>query len=187
MSTGGKITTKTDAQIVNDMNELLTKTVEEKMNHVFTIDNNTNVSCISTKQTAHTFYPEIANHVLCKTTGKIMTYRGLLKTKYKDIWTTSCGNEFGRLMSGVGDRMKQEQTQWSQYKKNDTKRQKGHVHEVCCRPKTPETGSRTHQISTGWRQSGLPIQRVNKHNRSQHHQNSLQLGYLYTRGAIYGA
>lgn len=76
------------------------------MNRVFIINENTNVSCNGTEQTAHTFYPEITNHVLCKTTGKIMTYRGLLKTKYKDVWTKLCGNEFGRLMSGVGNRMK---------------------------------------------------------------------------------
>jgi hypothetical protein len=96
VSTPKRVTEKTDAQIVNDMNKLLTKTVEQKMNHVFTIDSNTNVNCNNIKQTAHTFYPEISNHMLCETTGKIMTYRGLLKTKYKDVWTNLCGNKFGR-------------------------------------------------------------------------------------------
>ena len=76
------------------------------MKHVLTMDESFNINIIPDPTPYHTFYPDIANHVLCEKTGKIMIYIGLLKTKHREIWTKSCGNEFGRLMSGVGDRMK---------------------------------------------------------------------------------
>ena len=45
------------------------------------------------------------NAVLEQTTGSVLEYRHLVKGPDKNIWTTSCANDFGRLSQGVGTRM----------------------------------------------------------------------------------
>ena len=71
--------------------------------HVATMTEKTPILPNDEQNDAH--MPHIANHVLCEKTGKIMTYRGIIKTKKKPVWETSFGNELGRLMKGVGKRM----------------------------------------------------------------------------------
>ena len=44
--------------------------------------------------------PELANAVLDPTTGKLLEYRDLLKTKDKDKWYDACSKEFARLCQG---------------------------------------------------------------------------------------
>ena len=45
--------------------------------------------------------------VLDQDTGQVLEYRNLLKhPKYKEDWSTSVANEFGRLAQGVGNRIK---------------------------------------------------------------------------------
>ena len=55
--------------------------------------------------TESTQYPQIAHSVLCKKTGKPLTYQGLMKTRHKPVWETALANEFGHLMQGVGTRI----------------------------------------------------------------------------------
>ena len=45
--------------------------------------------------------------VMDKETGKMLNYRNLIRLpKYKEIWSRSSANEFGRLVNGVGGRIK---------------------------------------------------------------------------------
>ena len=45
--------------------------------------------------------------VMDKETGKMLNYRNLIRLpKYKEIWSRSSANEFGRLANGVGGRIK---------------------------------------------------------------------------------
>ena len=45
--------------------------------------------------------------VMDKETGKMLNYRQLIRhAKYKEVWTKSSANEFGRLANGVGGRIK---------------------------------------------------------------------------------
>ena len=49
---------------------------------------------------------ELANNIFDPETGQSLTYRKLIKhPKYKDVWTKSAANEFGRLAQGVGNRI----------------------------------------------------------------------------------
>ena len=50
--------------------------------------------------------PEITNSVLCEKTGKQFTYRDLMKTNKNPVWEKALANIFGRLMQGVGTRVK---------------------------------------------------------------------------------
>ena len=51
-------------------------------------------------------FAEMANAVLDSQTGKMLTYRQLLKRdKYKDEWTHSLGKEFECLAQGIGGRI----------------------------------------------------------------------------------
>ena len=77
---------------------------QQRACHVATVVNPTTVKPAIVKE--QPFYPKIANHVLCEDTGKIHTYRSVLKTKHKPTWVHSFSNELGRLMKGVGDRAK---------------------------------------------------------------------------------
>ena len=61
---------------------------------------------VTYNQKEHTILPQVAHSVLCKKTGKPLTYRGLMKTRHKQVWETALANEFGRLMQGVGTRIK---------------------------------------------------------------------------------
>ena len=50
---------------------------------------------------------EAAHSVLDQDTGKLLEYRQLLKDpKFKQIWTRSAADEFGRLAQGIGGRIK---------------------------------------------------------------------------------
>jgi hypothetical protein len=43
-----------------------------------------------------------------KDTGKLLNYRQLMKNpKYKNAWSLSAANKFGRLANGIGGRIKQ--------------------------------------------------------------------------------
>ena len=45
--------------------------------------------------------------VMDKETGKMLNYRNLIRLpKYKELWSQSSANEFGRLANGVGGRIK---------------------------------------------------------------------------------
>ena len=45
--------------------------------------------------------------VMDKETGKMLNYRQLIRhAKYKEVWTKSSANEFGRFANGVGGRIK---------------------------------------------------------------------------------
>ena len=49
---------------------------------------------------------QMVNAVLDTETGKMLEYRKLIRhPKYKEEWSTSCANEFGRLAQGVGGRI----------------------------------------------------------------------------------
>jgi hypothetical protein len=49
--------------------------------------------------------------VMVQDSGKIMNYRQLMKhPKFNKTWTKSSANEFGRLASGVGGRVKGTET-----------------------------------------------------------------------------
>ena len=40
-------------------------------------------------------------------TGKLLNYRQLMRsTKYREAWSLSSANEFGRLANGIGGRIK---------------------------------------------------------------------------------
>jgi hypothetical protein len=50
---------------------------------------------------------EAAHSVLDQETGQLLEYRQLLKhPKFKEIWTRSAADEFGRLAQGIGGRIK---------------------------------------------------------------------------------
>jgi len=50
---------------------------------------------------------EAAHSVLDHETGQLLEYRQLLKnSKFKEIWTRSAADEFGRLAQGIGGRIK---------------------------------------------------------------------------------
>jgi len=50
---------------------------------------------------------EAAHSVLDQETGQLLEYRQLLKNpKFKEIWTRSAADEFGRLAQGIGGRIK---------------------------------------------------------------------------------
>ena len=53
----------------------------------------------------HISHQELCNAVFDADSGKMLEFRHLIQ-KYPDIWSTSIANEFGRLMQGVGTRMK---------------------------------------------------------------------------------
>ena len=71
-------------------------------NHVYTLRNNE----IKIKYDCNAYAP-VCNAVYCEDTGKKLSYQQLIKRKnLEDVWKTSFANEFGRLMKGVGSRMK---------------------------------------------------------------------------------
>ena len=70
---------------------------------------------------------EVANTVLDHETGELLEYRRLLKhPRFKEVWTKSAADEFGRLANGIGGQIKG--TNIIEFI---------HKHEV------PQTGSRT--------------------------------------------
>eukprot|EP00957_Ditylum_brightwellii_P143261 10914807-Ditylum_brightwellii.AAC.1 len=42
----------------------------------------------------------LAQAVIDEETGRALEYRHLIHTKNKEVWHTSCANEFGRLAKG---------------------------------------------------------------------------------------
>jgi hypothetical protein len=56
-------------------------------------------------------HTDVANAVLDEETGKMLNYRDLLRhPKYKEAWSKSSANEFGRLAQGVGGRVEGTET-----------------------------------------------------------------------------
>ncbi|MDH5650207.1 MAG: hypothetical protein OEY67_11205, partial [Gammaproteobacteria bacterium] len=56
-------------------------------------------------------HTDVANAVLDEETGKMLNYRDLLRhPKYKEDWSKSSANEFGRLAQGVGGRVEGTET-----------------------------------------------------------------------------
>ena len=82
---------------------------EELANLVFALDSM--VDCYVNvrpppKQAKLEVHTDVANAVLDHETGKMMNYRDLLRhPKYREDWSKSSANEFGRLAQGVGDRV----------------------------------------------------------------------------------
>ena len=71
--------------------------------HVCTLTDSTNIEI---KYNCNKYEPVI-NAVYCETTGRKLSYQQLVKQPdLKTKWETSFANEFGRLMNGVGTRMK---------------------------------------------------------------------------------
>ena len=55
--------------------------------------------------------PETAHAIFDEASGKTLKYRQLLShPDYKEVWSTSSANEFGRLAQGVGSRIKETNT-----------------------------------------------------------------------------
>jgi hypothetical protein len=63
--------------------------------------------------------------VLDKDTGKLLNYRQLIRNpKYTKEWSKSSANEFGRLMDGIGDRVKGTKTMRAIYEHEVPKERK---------------------------------------------------------------
>ena len=54
-----------------------------------------------------TLSPPQANVVLEERSGDMLEYRHLIKGPDRNIWKTSCADDFGRLAQGIGTRMPQ--------------------------------------------------------------------------------
>ena len=61
---------------------------------------------------------ELENSILDSETGKLLEYMHLRQdNNYQDAWNTSAANEFGRLVQGVGGKIKGTNTVMFVYKK----------------------------------------------------------------------
>ena len=94
-------------------------------------------------QHIHTQQQQHCGHVFHPNTGKKQSLKGLMmdSTGEADIWTTACANEFGRLMNGVGGRVKGTNTMRVIAKSNiPADRKVTYANFVCdLRPNKPET------------------------------------------------
>ena len=94
---------------------------------------------------------EAAHSVLDHDTGQLLEYRQLLKNpKFKEIWTRSAADEFGRLAQGIGGRIKSIHTIHFIHKREiPADRLKDVTYIVCLQRPNREEGSKSNQSHNG--------------------------------------